>query len=223
MSTRLFRLVPPASDARIRGRRASRVMTVAAAAIAGLSAALIGGATWLDGESREQLAKAQKEGAPVIRIEQELAALKKVDEQLAAALTLQRSLATTIPAHSLIRAVSETLPKGAIIRSMSLEYRNVQGSTRKQRRAGNETEAQQARTLVCVVEGIASDDRDVGAFVEGLSGVKPLTRVTLESSRTYEFRGKNAREFKVTFAADLDRRWKLPQITTVTEAGENKP
>ena len=53
--------------------------------------------------------------------------------------------------------------------------------------------------------------------------MKPLTRVTLESSRTYEFRGKNAREFKVTFAADLDRRWKLPQITTVTEAGENKP
>jgi hypothetical protein len=52
--------------------------------------------------------------------------------------------------------------------------------------------------------------------------------VNLESSRSYEFRGRNAREYKITFHADLERRWRLPQLASVSVAaaeisGEEKP
>jgi hypothetical protein len=47
--------------------------------------------------------------------------------------------------------------------------------------------------------------------------------VTLESSRSYEFRGKNAREYKVSFVADLEKRWKLPEVASVVDAGESTP
>ena len=50
-----------------------------------------------------------------------------------------------------------------------------------------------------------------------------LSKVSLESSRSYEFRGKNAREYKVSFVADLEKRWRLPEIAVVAEAGESKP
>jgi hypothetical protein len=79
------------------------------------------------------------------------------------------------------------------------------------------------RSLHCVIEGIAADDADVGALVEGLSRLPSFSKVTLESSRSYEFRGKNAREYKITFNADLERRWKLPQVASAPGSGEEKP
>jgi hypothetical protein len=122
-----------------------------------------------------------------------------------------------------IRAVSDALPKGALIKSITIEYQNVQGTNRKQRKGAKETDAATPRSLVCVIEGIALDDRDVGAIVDGLGKLPSLSKVSLESSRSYEFRGKNAREYKVSFVADLEKRWRLPEIAVVAEAGESKP
>jgi UDP-N-acetylmuramyl pentapeptide synthase len=60
-------------------------------------------------------------------------------------------------------------------------------------------------------------------IVDGLGKLPSLSKVSLESSRSYEFRGKNAREYKVSFVADLEKRWRLPEIAVVAEAGESKP
>ena len=138
-------------------------------------------------------------------------------------LALQRSLGNTIPANGVIRAVSDALPTGALIKSIAIEYQNVQGTNRKQRKGAKETDAATPRSLVCVIEGIALDDRDVGAIVDGLGKLPSLSKVSLESSRSYEFRGKNAREYKVSFVADLEKRWRLPGIAVAAEAGESKP
>jgi hypothetical protein len=39
-----------------------------------------------------------------------------------------------------------------------------------------------------------------------------VSRVALESSRSREFMGRQVREFRVTFAVDLEKRWKLPEV-----------
>jgi hypothetical protein len=223
MSRRQFHVLPASTVARIRLGRATRGIVFTSGLIAGLAVVVLGASTWLDAHSRAQLAAAQKEGAPVIRIEQEVDALRAVERQIVRSLTLQRSLVNTIPANGVVRAVSESLPRGALIKSITLEYQNVQGTNRKQRKGAKESDAATARSLVCVIEGIALDDRDVGAIVDGLGRLPALSKVTLESSRSYEFRGKNAREYKVSFVADLERRWKLPQITAVVESGDTKP
>jgi hypothetical protein len=224
MSNRLFCLVPQANVDRIRNLRASRRISFSAAGVATVAIAILGGSTWLDFRSREMLATAQKEGAPVIKIEQELAALRADEAELAKSLALQRSLGVTLPANGVVRAVADSLPEGALVRSLSLEFQNVQGSTRRQRRgASKDNDAASARSLHCVIEGIAADDSDVGALVEGLSRLPSFSKVTLESSRSYEFRGKNAREYKITFNADLERRWKMPQVASAPGSGEEKP
>ena len=223
MSRRQFHVLPASTVARLRLGRATRGIVFTSGLIAGLAVVVLGASTWLDAHSRAQLAAAQKEGAPVIRIEQEVDALRAVERQIVRSLTLQRSLVNTIPANGVVRAVSESLPRGALIKSITLEYQNVQGTNRKQRKGAKESDAATARSLVCVIEGIALDDRDVGAIVDGLGRLPALSKVTLESSRSYEFRGKNAREYKVSFVADLEKRWKLPQITAVVESGDTKP
>lgn len=223
MSRRQFHLLPAATVARVRANRATRGVVFSSGCIATVAVVVLGLSTWLDTYSRAKLAVAQKEGAPVIQIEQEVAALRVVEQQVVKSLALQRSLGNTIPANGVIRAVSETLPKGALIKSITLEYQNVQGTNRKQRKGAKDSEAVTPRTLVCVVEGIALDDRDVGAIVDGLGRLPSLSKVSLESSRSYEFRGKNAREYKVSFVADLEKRWRLPEIAVAAEAGESKP
>jgi len=224
MSRRQFHVLPASTVARIRLGRATRGIVFTSGLIAGLAVVVLGASTWLDAHSRAQLAAAQKEGAPVIRIEQEVDALRAVERQIVRSLTLQRSLVNTIPANGVVRAVSESLPRGALIKSITLEYQNVQGVNRKQRKGAKESkEAAPPRALVCVVEGIALDDRDVGAIVDGLGRLPVLSKVTLESSRSYEFRGKNAREYKVSFVADLEKRWKLPEVASAVDAGESTP
>ena len=223
MSRRQFHLLPAATVARVRANRATRGVVFSSGCIATLAVVVLGLSTWLDTYSRAKLAAAQKEGAPVIQIEQEVNALRSVEQQLGKSLALQRSLGNTIPANGVIRAVSDTLPKGALIKSITLEYQNVQGTNRRQRKGSKEAENTNPRSLVCVIEGIALDDRDVGAIVDGLSKLPSLSKVSLESSRSYEFRGKNAREYKVSFVADLEKRWRLPEIAVAAEAGESKP
>lgn len=222
MSNRLFQLVPESNLDRVRYLRRSRCVTGIAAAVAAVAIACLAGTTWLDMHSRAMLASAQETGAPVIRIEQEIQALRTIDEELAKALELQRSLGVSIPANGVVRAVSEVLPQGAMIRSITLQFQNVQGAARRQRRSSSKDADDAApRALECVVEGIAADDADVGGLVDGLARLPALSNVNLESSRSYEFRGRNAREFKITFQADLERRWKLPEVATAAVAAND--
>lgn len=229
MSNRLFQLVPQSNLDRVRNLRGSRCLTGISASIAAVAVACLAGSTWLDMHSRGMLASAMETGAPVIKIEQEVDALRTVDTELTKALTLQRSLGVSIPANGVVRAVADVLPEGAMIRSISLDFQNVQGSARRQRRtAGKDSDTAAPRVLACVIEGIAADDADVGALVDGLARLPSFSRVNLESSRSYEFRGRNAREYKITFHADLERRWRLPQLASVSVAaaeisGEEKP
>ena len=119
-----------------------------------------------------------------------------------------------------MRAVAASLPAGALLEKIDLDYANVQGTAKKIRRAGREEPA--PRELRGEISGIAANESDVGKLVDGLAALTPMSHVSLESSRSREFRGKNAREFRIHFKVDLDRRWKLPEVAGAGTGGSHE-
>ncbi len=218
MKHRTFHLLPEPIVTRVRAQRASRRVVGVSAAIAVATVGLVGFATWVEARSRSILSAAQREGAPVIAIEQEIEAYRQTELQLLAALERQRAVGNAIPAHGVIQAVAGSLPPGAVVKRLVIRYENVQGSNKRVRRNAKEAETP-PRTLVCELEGIALDDAGVNAIVQGLERLESLSKVRLESSRSYLFREKSAREFKVTFSADLERRWRLPVVAVASVEG----
>ena len=116
-----------------------------------------------------------------------------------------------------MQAVARSLPEGTTLERISLEFKNIQGSARKSRKSVR-TE-QEPRELQGEIAGIAASEEDVGALVDRLEKVAPFSQVSLESSRSLEFRGRAAREFRIGFRVDLEKRWAMPAIAEGGDGG----
>ncbi len=217
MSMHEVNLVPPSIADRVARGRASRRVMLASACIGTVALGIALTARWIDARSAQMLAAAREAGAPVIALDEEIAKLRSEQRDIAASVELQRSVGVAIPASGLVRAIAGALPAGALLEKIDLNYENVQGTNKKIRRVAKDTPT--TRELVGEIAGIAADESDVNSIVDGLGALAPISQVSLESSRSREFRGHNAREFRVKFRVDLDRRWKLPEITAAGAAG----
>lgn len=213
-------LIPQCVRDRVSGRRISRRVQFAALAIGAVAVGFAAAARTIDARSSAQLAAARDSSGPVIALEQELASLRAEQAAIAAQLETQRSLAVAIPASAVVRAVAASLPSGALLEKIDLDYANVQGTAKKIRRAGRDDPS--PRELRGEISGIAANESDVGRLVDGLAALAPMSQVSLESSRSREFRGRNAREFRIHFKVDLDRRWKLPEVAGAETGGSHE-
>jgi hypothetical protein len=205
---------------RVAGRRISRRVQFAALTVGAIAVAFAAAARTIDARSAAQLAAARDSSGPVIVLEQELASLRAEQAAIVAQLETQRSLVVAIPASAVVRAVAASLPAGALLEKIDLDYANVQGTAKKIRRVGREEPA--PRELRGEIAGIAANESDVGKLVDGLAALAPMSQVSLESSRSREFRGKSAREFRIHFKVDLDRRWKLPEVAGAETEGSHE-
>ena len=142
------------------------------------------------------------------------AARGAIDESI----EIQRAVGVSIPASALVRAVALSLPAGVLLEKIDLDYANVQGTNKKIRRTNRD--APVLRELRGEIAGIAANESDVGRIVDGLSALAPISQVSLESSRSREFRGQGTREFRINFKVDLERRWKLPEFASVDSSKE---
>ncbi len=221
MNDRSFDLLPAAIAQRVACRRASRTVFASSIALGLIAIGTFVSSQWIDGQSMRTLEGAQSLGAPVVAIEAEIAQLHNERSAIEEQLNTQRDIGVSIPACGIVRAIQLSLPQGALLERIDLEFANIQGSNRKVRRATKETDA--ARALHGEIAGIATDEADVGALVDALAALAPMQRVSLESSRSREFLGRSAREFRVTFTVDLDRRWKLPVLNAVTTVSGAQP
>lgn len=222
MSGGTLDLLPADVRARIaRGRIARRLLALAVGVTA-LATATAATSVWVDRHSQHLLRSVRAEAEAVLAIEAEIRQLelqRKVSRDL---LEQQRTLAVTVPASSIISAVSGALPKGAVLEKIELDFLNIQGESRKGRRAAR-TE-KEPRELQGEIAGIAASDGDVGSIVDALAKVAPISNVSLESSRSREFRGMSAREFRITFRVDLERRWRMPAMSAEALSSlEGKP
>jgi len=221
MSMHEVNLVPPSIAARIGGGRASRRVSACAGALAALALGIAAFARWTDTRSAAALAAARESSAPVIAIEEEITAMLAEEDRIASSIELQRSMGVAIPASGIVRAIAQALPDGSVLDRIGLEYANVQGTSKKLRRAGKTDDA--ARELRGEIAGIAMDESDVGRIVDGLAALAPIGQVSLESSRSREFRGGNAREFRIRFTVDLEKRWRQPEIADAAQPKEGTP
>lgn len=210
MSREQFDLVPETVKQRIALARRSRRANAASMAIASMTVAVLAGSMWLDGHSRQTLEKARETAGPALALVGETERLAREAQALATKIDLQRAVGVQIPASGLVQAIGHSLPAGATLEKISLDFMHVQGTERKARR-GAKAEVP-PRELHGEIAGIASSEADVGMLVDRLEGIAPLKAVSLESSRSREFRGRAAREFRVSFKVDLDRRWEMPAI-----------
>jgi hypothetical protein len=214
-------LVPPRISARIARGRASRRVLAGAGLMAALAIGIAAFARWTDTRSQATLAVARASSAPVIALEEEIAELLREARRIESSVELQRSIGVAIPASGLVRAIAQALPAGSVLERIGLEYANVQGSAKKVRRPSKEEES--VRELRGEIAGIAMNEADVGRIVDGLAALAPIGQVSLESSRSREFQGSNAREFRIRFTVDLERRWRQPEIASASAATEDKP
>lgn len=219
MNGRSFNLLPGATAAAVESRRATRALSIVATGACALAALVAVAGHWIDTRSATMLAKAEASGAPVLAIESEIRAIGSERVAIASALDLQRAVGVPVPATGVIRAVAEALPDGATLERIALEFANVQGEARRNRRPARNEPA--PRELRAEIAGFAADEADVGRLVDRLSDLAPVARVSLESSRSRELAGRSVREFRIGFTVDLERRWRLPELATVTaSAGE---
>jgi transposase-like protein len=210
MSGRSFNLLPADVASRVESRRASRGLALVAVAATGLAGLVAAAGHWIDARSSATLAEAEASGAPVLAVEAEIREIESARTRIAEALDLQRAVGVPVPATGMIRAVSEALPEGATLERIALEYANVQGELRRNRRPAREDA--DPRELRAEIAGFAQDEADVGRLVDRLSALAPVARVSLESSRSREMLGRSVREFRIGFTVDLERRWRLPAL-----------
>lgn len=203
-------LVPAAILKQIMRHRASRAVWSIGVCVLVASGGMFASAFWLDARSSELERMAKERGTPVVLLEEEIARLKTERNAIDMQLDGQREVGVAIPASSIVQTIAAHLPVGTVLDRISLEYANVQGVTRRVRR--NAKEVDPTRELRGEIAGIALDESDVGRIVDAVGALAPVSRVALESSRSREFLGRNVREFRVTFAVDLEKRWVLPPI-----------
>jgi Tfp pilus assembly protein PilN len=215
MSMHGVNLVPDRIAGRVRGGRASRRVLAASALLGATAIGLAGVARWTDARSSAQLAAARETSAPVIALEEEIAGLRAERAALERRVETQREVGVSIPASAVVRAVAASLPTGAMLERIDLDYANVQGTNKKIRRAGKGEDPQ--RELRGEIAGIAANESDVGRIIDSLTALAPMSQVSLESSRSREFRGRGAREFRIQFKVDLEKRWRLPEVASADE------
>ena len=215
MSMHGVNLVPDRIAGRVRGGRASRRVLAASALLGATAIGLAGVARWTDARSSAQLAAARETSAPVIALEEEIAGLRAERAARERRVETQREVGVSIPASAVVRAVAASLPTGAMLERIDLDYANVQGTNKKIRRAGKGEDPQ--RELRGEIAGIAANESDVGRIIDSLTALAPMSQVSLESSRSREFRGRGAREVRIQFTVDLEKRWRLPEVASADE------
>jgi hypothetical protein len=219
MSRNDINLVPRSIAQRVVRGRASRRVLWTAGALGAVALGLTASARWMDQRSSAQLAAARASSGPVIALEEEIAGLRAERRELERAIETQRAVGVAIPASAVVRAVAAALPAGAVLERIDLDYANVQGTNKRIRRSARDEQVR--RELRGEIAGIAANESDVGRIIDSLAALTPVAQVSLESSRSREFRGRNAREFRIHFKVDLEKRWRLPEIASVDAVGQD--
>jgi len=210
-----FNLIPIQIEDRVASRRSSRFVYGVALVLAACGITVAMFASHMETRSAALLAQAKESGAPVVALEAEIMQLRAESAAIDMRLEQQQAVGVAIPASGLATAVAESLSNGATLERLELSYEHVQGEQRKLRRASKD--AREPRVLRGVVAGIALNDQDIARVVERIGALAPIATVGLESSKSRVFRGKNVREFRLTFTVDLEKPWKWP-LVTMTDA-----
>ncbi|MCH2136332.1 MAG: PilN domain-containing protein [Phycisphaerales bacterium] len=195
MTTPMIDLMP--ASVRERTRAGARTRRVIAACVC--VALLAGGAaSWasLRLESlRGHHAEAQTLAGRALELEQQALRCHETARTIEQAVAEYQEVGFPVSVSSLVAGLSQTLPDGATLESLTLSLDD------------SLADQSESRTLRGGIAGFAASDEDVALLARRLSGKAPFTDVRLEYSRSRTVHGRGARGFAVSFEVDLDRRY----------------
>ncbi len=130
-------------------------------------------------------------------------------EQIALPLDLSRVMATII----------NLLPESASLDRLDA-YAGPSSGGRSSRSRGRGEEGPRPRSMTGELSGFARTDLDVAELVTALESLDLFEHVSLDFSRTRTVRGLPAREFRISFRADLDTQYTVMDWDAAAATGE---
>ena len=109
----------------------------------------------------------------------------------------------------IVATVVNELPPSATLDRLDIYAGPRRNKHSSRRRGGGTPDGRVPRELNGELSGFAINDQDVAQLVANIEDLALFDEVSLDFSRMRSVRGHNAREFRVSFSADLDFRYEV--------------
>jgi Tfp pilus assembly protein PilN len=157
--------------------------------------------------ARDRLRVAEDQANMVLAAEAKAVKLRRTLDETRGYIQRYERIALPLEVSRVIATIIDELPDSA-----TLDRIDVRAGIRQQDRnaRGRSTAGPPeplSRVLTGELSGFAVSDQDVAAIVANLEALGLFEQVTLDFSRTRTVREKSAREFRISFRADLERRY----------------
>lgn len=121
----------------------------------------------------------------------------------------------------IVATVVNVLPRSATLDRLDFYAGPRRNKHSSRRRRGGTPDGRVPRELNGELSGFAINDQDVAQLVANIEDLALFDDVNLDFSRMRSVRGRNAREFRVSFSADLDFRYEVidPEQTLSAHTG----
>ena len=162
--------------------------------------------------ARQRLRAAQKEADIALSAEARAEQLRLNLEDTRQFIDRYDVIALPLDLSRVVATLVNILPQSATLERITLDGGVSRGNVSARARAAGESEGPRPRVLNGELTGFALSDQDVAQIVTELERLGLFEHVSLDYSRTRAVRGRNAREFRISFRADLDVRYEVSEL-----------
>lgn len=220
MSQHPIDLMPSATRARAESRmRAGRIVALGVAVVSILVLVTTHAHIRLD-RMRDALAETQERANAALATEAKANELRAQIADIQSIIDRYQRIAMPFEVSGLVSALVHVLPDGMTFGRIDL-HAGAKRSVRTARSRSDEEESGPASRIMTIeLGGFAPDDRAIAEYVARLDDHPLFQQVSLDFSRTRIIRERTAREFRLSLMVDLERRYEVEPLRTVSADAE---
>jgi hypothetical protein len=162
--------------------------------------------------ARDRLRVAEEQANIVLSAEAKAARLRRSLNDTRDYIRRYELIALPLEISRVIATIINELPASATIDRIDLQTGTRQRNRSTRGRGSVRPDEPLPRMLKGELSGFAATDQDVAEMVTNLDGIGLFGQVSLDFSRTRTVRERNAREFRISFQADLDLRYEVDDL-----------
>jgi hypothetical protein len=163
------------------------------------------------GRAERALEAAEAKSRQVLAVEAEAKRLHDKQNALATSIEQYDKVAPTLPMLDLQRLIVGVLPESVCLERMDIEV-ITETPTFDPRIDQKDVKRPPMRVVRAEINGIAVSDAELSELVNNLEDIKPLSSVAIDFSKSRTVRQVPAREFRISFRIDLDRRFDIQRV-----------
>lgn len=157
--------------------------------------------------ARDRLRVAEDQANMVLAAEAKAVRLRQTLDETRGYIQRYERIALPLEISRVIATIIDELPDSATLDRIDVRAGTRQRGRNARGRSAAGPSEPLSRVLTGELSGFAVSDQDVAAIVANLETLGLFEQVTLDFSRTRTVREKSAREFRISFRADLERRY----------------